>query len=110
MLRSAHSLRSPPLIAFAALVLADAASAQTPPDILLYKGPDREQRLIEGARKEGQVVIYGALIQNQAMRPIAGNESVASIAIGTPARSAAAQSQSSVPSSNQPRSGSCKNP
>jgi ABC-type Fe3+ transport system substrate-binding protein len=67
----ARRLQFLPLIAFAALVLADAASAQTPPDILLYKGPDREQRLIEGARKEGQVVIYGALIQNQAMRPIA---------------------------------------
>jgi ABC-type Fe3+ transport system substrate-binding protein len=60
-----------PLLGLAALVLADAASAQTPQDILLYKGPDREQRLIEGARKEGQVVIYAALIQNQAMRPIA---------------------------------------
>ncbi len=60
-----------PLIGLAALVFADAAAAQTPQDILLYKGPDRDQRLIEGARKEGQVVIYAALIQNQAMRPIA---------------------------------------
>jgi ABC-type Fe3+ transport system substrate-binding protein len=47
------------------------ASAQTPSDILTYKGPDREQKLIEGARKEGQVVIYSALIVSQAMRPIA---------------------------------------
>jgi iron(III) transport system substrate-binding protein len=47
------------------------ASAESAEDILLYKGPDREQKLIEGARKEGQVVIYSALIVNQAMRPIA---------------------------------------
>jgi iron(III) transport system substrate-binding protein len=55
----------------AAIVSAGAALAQSPDDILLYAGPDREQRLIEGAKKEGQVVIYAALIQNQAMRPIA---------------------------------------
>jgi iron(III) transport system substrate-binding protein len=48
-----------------------AAAAQSVEDILLYKGPDREQKLIEGAKKEGQVVIYSALIVNQAMRPIA---------------------------------------
>ena len=50
---------------------AGSASAQNPNDILLYKGADREQKLIEGARKEGQVVIYAAMIVNQAMRPIA---------------------------------------
>jgi ABC-type Fe3+ transport system substrate-binding protein len=55
----------------AAIVSAGAALAQSPQDILLYSGPDREQRLIEGAKKEGQVVIYAALIVNQAMRPIA---------------------------------------
>jgi iron(III) transport system substrate-binding protein len=55
----------------AAIVSAGAALAQSSDDILLYAGPDREQRLIEGAKKEGQVVIYAALIQNQAMRPIA---------------------------------------
>jgi ABC-type Fe3+ transport system substrate-binding protein len=68
-LRARH--RSILFIGLAVLAFADAASAQSPQDILLYKGPDREQRLIEGARKEGQVVIYAALIQNQAMRPIA---------------------------------------
>jgi ABC-type Fe3+ transport system substrate-binding protein len=47
------------------------AWAQSPNDILTYKGPDREQKLIEGAGKEGQVVIYSALIVSQAMRPIA---------------------------------------
>src|SRR5215472_4504045 len=57
--------------ALAAAIGASAAHAQSLEDILLYKGPDREQKLIEGAKKEGQVVIYAALIQNQAMRPIA---------------------------------------
>jgi iron(III) transport system substrate-binding protein len=57
--------------ALAAFIDAGPALAQSPQDILLYKGPDREPKLIEGAKKEGQVVIYAALIQNQAMRPIA---------------------------------------
>jgi ABC-type Fe3+ transport system substrate-binding protein len=59
------------LLALALAVVSGTARAQSPAEILLYKGPDREQKLIEGAKKEGQVVIYGALIQNQAMRPIA---------------------------------------
>ena len=46
------------------------AHAQGATDILTYKGSDREQRLLEGAKKEGQVVIYSALIANQALRPI----------------------------------------
>jgi ABC-type Fe3+ transport system substrate-binding protein len=44
--------------------------AQSADDILRYKGADREQKLIEGAKKEGQVVLYSALIVNQATRPI----------------------------------------
>jgi ABC-type Fe3+ transport system substrate-binding protein len=49
---------------------AASAYAQSADDILHYKGPDREQKLIEGAKKEGQVVLYSALIVNQATRPI----------------------------------------
>lgn len=33
-------------------------------------GPDRERILIEGARKEGKVVLYSAMIENQALRPL----------------------------------------
>lgn len=33
-------------------------------------GPDRERVLIEGARKEGKVVLYSAMIENQALRPL----------------------------------------
>jgi iron(III) transport system substrate-binding protein len=52
------------------MVLPVAADAAESVD-LLYAGPDREQKLIEGAKKEGQVVIYTAAIQNQAVRPLA---------------------------------------
>src|SRR5215204_5768970 len=58
-------------LALVAIMLVGVASAQSADDILLYKGTDREQKLIEGAKKEGQVVIYAAMIVNQAMRPIA---------------------------------------
>ncbi|MFN3891312.1 MAG: ABC transporter substrate-binding protein [Beijerinckiaceae bacterium] len=46
------------------------AIAQASDSPLLYRGPDREKRLIEGARKEGQVVLYSAMIVNQALRPL----------------------------------------
>jgi ABC-type Fe3+ transport system substrate-binding protein len=44
------------------------ASAQ---DILLSRASDREQTILDGARKEGQVVLYSAAIVNQAQRPLA---------------------------------------
>ena len=59
------------LLLIAVVVCHGAAWAQTPEDVLTYRGPDREQKLVEGAKKEGQVVIYAAMIQNQAMRPMA---------------------------------------
>lgn len=53
-------------------LLADAAfhgaGAQ---DILVSRAPDREQTILDGARKEGQVVLYSAAIVNQALRPLA---------------------------------------
>jgi iron(III) transport system substrate-binding protein len=61
------------LMSLAGLALSGAAVsfAQSPQNILLYKGADREQRLIEGAKREGAVAIYEAMIINQAMRPLA---------------------------------------
>ena len=53
-----------PLRRFAAalLPLAFAAIAQASNrDIYMYQGADREQRLVEGARKEGQVVLYSTM-------------------------------------------------
>jgi len=40
-------------------------------DILMSHAPDREQMILDGARKEGQVVLYSAAIVNQALRPMA---------------------------------------
>ena len=39
-------------------------------DILTSRAANREQMILDGARKEGQVVIYSAMIVNQAMRPL----------------------------------------
>jgi iron(III) transport system substrate-binding protein len=47
------------------------ANALTPEEIVNYRGADRQQVLIDGARKEGQVVLYSALIVNQMLRPLA---------------------------------------
>lgn len=40
-------------------------------DILLSRASNREQLILEGARKEGRVVLYSAAIVNQAQRPLA---------------------------------------
>jgi iron(III) transport system substrate-binding protein len=56
---------------FAVVLCAHSASAQAPDNILKFSEPDRQQKLIEGARKEGQVAFYSAMIVNQALRPIA---------------------------------------
>jgi iron(III) transport system substrate-binding protein len=51
------------LLAAALLALASAASAQQGPhrDLYLYKGADRDKRVLEGAKKERQVVVYTSL-------------------------------------------------
>ena len=36
----------------------------------MYRGPDREQRLLDGARREGEVTVYSSMIVDQALRPI----------------------------------------
>ncbi len=60
-----------PLVAFLAVAAsASVARAQTPPAILTYQGADRQERLVEGAKKEGKLVLYSAMIVNQALRPI----------------------------------------
>src|SRR5215475_2086753 len=60
------------LLAIAALALSVAqAIAQNAGDNpATYRGPDRQQRLIDGARKEGQVTVYSSMIADQALRPI----------------------------------------
>jgi iron(III) transport system substrate-binding protein len=46
------------------------AVALTNEEIALYSGADREKILEEGAKREGQVVLYSAMIVNQALRPV----------------------------------------
>jgi ABC-type Fe3+ transport system substrate-binding protein len=51
-----------------AIAFTGAAGAQ---EFLQSRAPARAQAIIEGARKEGQVVLYSAAIVNQALRPLA---------------------------------------
>src|SRR6266550_2166675 len=65
------SARTIPVAAIAALISIPSAHALTPEEIVNYRGADRQQMLLDGARKEGQVVLYSALIVNQMLRPLA---------------------------------------
>jgi iron(III) transport system substrate-binding protein len=58
------------VVAIAALAALPAAAAPGN-EIVTYRGADREQKLIEGARQEGQVVLYSGMIVNQMLRPLA---------------------------------------
>jgi len=62
------------VVALAALItcaVAKGVAAQSPTDDLLtYIGPDRVERLVAGAKREGQVTYYSAMIVNQALRPL----------------------------------------
>ena len=73
-MRSDGAIRSF-LLVFAAMVtsangpaMGQGAAAGDNPAI--YRGADREQRLLDGARKEGQVTVYSSMIADQALRPI----------------------------------------
>lgn len=46
------------------------SSARTPEEVAMLKGPDREKILLEGAKAEGKVVLYSAMIVDQALRPL----------------------------------------
>src|ERR1700751_4554520 len=71
-MRIAQQLRSALFVVGAfGLLSADFAAAQPAGDNLaMSRRPDREQRLIEGAKKEGQVTVYSSMIADQALRPI----------------------------------------
>src|SRR5499427_1341225 len=56
------------LVLLCAIAFTGTARAQ---EFLLSRAPDRAQTILEGARKEGQVVLYSAAIVNQALRPLA---------------------------------------
>jgi ABC-type Fe3+ transport system substrate-binding protein len=69
-----RSMRRPVGCVIALLVMSplwDTASAQTADSsILTYTGSDRTAKLIEGAKREGELVYYSAMIVNQALRPL----------------------------------------
>jgi ABC-type Fe3+ transport system substrate-binding protein len=66
-----RDMSSAAMAALAAFLTLAPARAQEAPEILNYSGADRQEKLLEGAKKEGQVVVYSAVMVNQAMRPIA---------------------------------------
>lgn len=51
-----------PIVCAACLFFAVSARAQSVADIARYSGPDRTQRLVEGAKKEGLVTIYSSAV------------------------------------------------
>jgi iron(III) transport system substrate-binding protein len=57
-------------LTLAAFTLPFAARAASTDDILTYRGPDRQQKLEEGAKKEGKLTVYSTLIVNQALKPL----------------------------------------
>jgi iron(III) transport system substrate-binding protein len=54
--------RWPSLLIIACLAAANPAHAQTIADIANFSGPDRTQKLIDGARKEGTVTLYSSAV------------------------------------------------
>src|SRR4051794_29363718 len=60
--RSAWRSRAAALLLLALLFPASPAPAQTIEELASYTGPDRTQRLIDGARKENALMIYSSLI------------------------------------------------
>jgi iron(III) transport system substrate-binding protein len=52
----------PSLLIFVCLATANPAYAETIADIANYNGPDRTQRLIDGAKKEGGVSLYSSAV------------------------------------------------
>jgi iron(III) transport system substrate-binding protein len=70
--QSSHCIRTLLIVLMAALVCIQPALAQqTPPSkndaIYMYRGADRDQRLIEKARQEGTVVLYTSLATTESL-------------------------------------------
>src|SRR5215469_6002801 len=65
--RLAFVLMKAGVLPLCVLAFPSLAAAQ---EFLLSRAPDRAQAILDGARKEGQVVLYSAAIVNQALRPL----------------------------------------
>ncbi|MFC1815241.1 ABC transporter substrate-binding protein [Thermodesulfobacteriota bacterium] len=57
-------------LVFAGNFVSAAQTPKTVPELALYKGPDRQQILEEGAKKEGKVTFYTTGVMTQAVRPL----------------------------------------
>ena len=57
-------------VCLVSLIAAPVQAAMSLEELALYKGPDRMKILEEGAKKEGQVVMYGTLSPENAVRPL----------------------------------------
>ena len=68
--RVRHASGSPLFVAAIAFAAPGIGTARAQ-NILLSHAPDRDKAILDGARKEGQVVFYSAMIVNQALRPLA---------------------------------------
>ena len=57
-------------LSFAMTCVFQPSGAVAADDPLVYGGADRQEVLVNGARAEGEVVFYSAMIVNQALRPV----------------------------------------
>jgi ABC-type Fe3+ transport system substrate-binding protein len=48
-----------------------AATVPAVANLATYRGPDRDSLILAGAKREGKVVFYSGMIENQALRPMA---------------------------------------
>ncbi|HUP93297.1 MAG TPA: extracellular solute-binding protein [Burkholderiales bacterium] len=73
------------IVLFAALCAAATATAQPRAEVPLamYDGPDREQRLLAGARKEGTLMFYTSLNEQNMAHLVAGFEKKSGIKVRT---------------------------
>jgi ABC-type Fe3+ transport system substrate-binding protein len=58
-------------LALAAVLCASPILAAPASEIATYRGADRQERILAGAKREGKVAFYSGMIENQALRPIA---------------------------------------
>ena len=59
------------IAAFFGIATTTPARAMSAEEIAVYQGADRQKLLEEGAKKEGKIVVYSSMIENQAIRPLA---------------------------------------
>ena len=58
------------ILAVTALIAASSAQSLTQQEIADLKGPDRQKILEDGAKKEGKVTFYSAMVADQLLRPL----------------------------------------